>query len=286
MRSDIAIAGVGFRVRCDAGPVLPIAGAAYEQFATSLAPGSSDIQVLLDLTGKPGARPRGKLFDSGNWVLYADEAGYRLELGETVASWDRAVKSVTIYCGEEWRRERVGPAGVAHPLGYPLDQLLLMHHLASRQGVLLHAAGAEIRGQGLIFPGRSGSGKTTLSANLVHHQAIRLLSDDRMVVRKLGGTFWSFGTPWPGDAGVAVNRGAPLAAICFISHAPRNGITRLSPRAAAERLLPAASIPWYDPAILPDVLDSCEELVAAVPAYELAFAPTPDVAAFLDSFVP
>ena len=91
---------------------------------------------------------------------------------------------------------------VSNPVHYPLDQLLLMYTLAQREGALLHAAGVDIQGQGFIFPGKSGAGKSTLSRQLVVQKELEVLSDDRIVIRKIDGVFQAFGTPWPGDAGL------------------------------------------------------------------------------------
>ena len=42
------------------------------------------------------------------------------------------------------RAESRGPVVEFSPVRYPVDQLLLMNHLSSRGGVIVHAAGAHL----------------------------------------------------------------------------------------------------------------------------------------------
>ena len=103
------------------------------------------------------------------------------------------------------------------------------------------------------------------------------MSDDRMIVRKTGDELMAFGTPWPGDAGIAVNKGAPLAGILFLKHADETKVRRISPAEGANRLMPVVSIPWYDEVSVRGGLAFCDELVSRVPCYELAFRPEAEV---------
>lgn len=296
MSTGLRIASVAFALSCEGGLVLPHAEAAYEPFTRQSPAEYPDIRVWVRPNAHPGNEGLAMLFDGRSWTMYRDGCEYLLALGaggsaapplvgRTVARWNAGVTEASVYCGGDLLDRQNGRVKVLNPVHYPLDQIMLMHHLASREGLLTHAAGADIDGRGLIFPGRSGAGKSTLSCLLAGQDSIRRLSDDRMIVRKLEGGYRAYGTPWPGDAGIAVNASMPLTGICFIAHGTENRIRDLSPREAVERLLPVASIPWYDTDLLPAVLDTCDDLVASVPAYELTFAPTTEIAAFLAAFV-
>jgi hypothetical protein len=173
---------------------------------------------------------------------------------------------------------------VSNPVCYPLDQLLLMYVLARNGGAILHAAGINHNNRGYIFPGRSGAGKSTIMRQCARSNDFKGLSDDRIIVRKMDGNFKAFGTPWPGEACVAVNKSAPLSGIFFISHGSRNKIQDLGRREAFERLLPVTSIPWYDREITEKLLSFCEDLVSHVPAYELHFKPDTEVVGVLEKF--
>jgi len=175
------------------------------------------------------------------------------------------------------RREQ-GRDVVNCPVIYPLDQLLLMYHMASREGVILHAAGAFHEGCGALFLGRSRAGKSTVSRQLQTRDEFRMVSDDRIIVRKLATGHTAFGTPWPGEAKIARNESAPLAALFFLHKATENRVARVTPRLAFERLLPVASIPWFDPEVFPSVLEYLDRLTNEIPAFDLHFKPTPEIA--------
>jgi hypothetical protein len=159
-----------------------------------------------------------------------------------------------------------------------------MYYLAMNKGLLLHAAGMDIHGRGIVFPGESGAGKSTLVRTLSGHEKILLISDDRMIVRKMDGVFKAFGTPWPGEAGFALNRSVALSAILFLYHGIENNIEKIAPKQALTKLFQVTSIPWYDREVMTNILAFCEELVLHVPAFELHFIPGAAVADFLVEF--
>jgi len=185
----------------------------------------------------------------------------------------QALNEVDIHYNRLVVKEADGRRFIPNPFSYPLDRLLMMYILAEREGVMMHAAGVEIDGKGYIFPGRSGTGKSTLSRKFVSRRGPVVLNDERVVVRKIDGEFNAFGTPWPGDAEIAVNRGLPLSGIFFIHHGARDRIREIQPGEALKRLLPLSSIPWFDPERMSRVLLFCEDLISRVPSYDLYFTP-------------
>ena len=140
-------------------------------------------------------------------------------------------------------------------------------------------------GRGLIFPGVSGAGKTTLSRQFLARSGANLLSDDRIFVRWQDGAYQAYGTPWPGDAQVAVNARAPLAAILFPAKAAETCIRALSAQAALDRLLPATSILWFEPELLSSQLETCERLLLQIPAFELSWSPATGVVDDVHAFI-
>jgi hypothetical protein len=99
-----------------------------------------------------------------------------------------------------------------------------------------------------------------------------------VALRKCGGLFNVYGTPWPGEDHVAPNIKAPLAGLCFMKHSKSNEIKKISAAEAVGRLLPAVSIPWYDRRAADMILFFCDELLSAVPLYEISFRPGPEAA--------
>lgn len=235
------------------------------------------------------------VFDTGDvWELWADarrcvfQTRVREDSGQPRWSMtvDRGFNHGRIYCSKEFF-ECSGKSVLAKNIvQYPLDQLLMIHVAAARSAaVLLQAAGGTIDGGGVLFAGRSGSGKSTVSRLLGNGHGARFLSDDRVILRRFGGKLSMYGTPWPGDAGIARNESAPLKAICFLRQADGTRLRRLNPDEILERLLPVTSIPWYESRLTEEALSLCEFLIERYPAYELAYRPRAnDLSSVLDDF--
>ncbi len=299
---ELIIGGVALHVYSEK-PLRPLRSPGYDSFARAsadLPPAASSLSVeVTDSLCPPNDSPL--MFDSaGAWYLQPDPQGYRLTLRRgadgppfTVAVSDAATENVTVHV----RQDRAAPDGRAaagsgadvlpNPVDYPLDQLLMMNHLATRDGVILHAAGVALRGRGLVFPGASGAGKSTL-ARLLSDAGMgdAMLSDDRVIVRQEAGAgLRAWGTPWHGDAHIANNLAAPPAALAFLVHGEQTGLHSLQPSAALKRLLPVATLPWYDQERLSAALTTCSRIVEEVPCFELRFRPDAEVAAVVERMV-
>jgi hypothetical protein len=242
-------------------------------------PGRVDVAVELVLDEGPDTQHLPLAFESGGpWRAFRDAADLLLEFRDAasrrvwLARVAPAVSRVRVHCGPFV--ERVGredPSQLPCPLHYPLDQLLMMCLLPHHGGVLVHAAGLR-RGQAAaVFPGHSGAGKSTLMGLVAGRGELAGLSDDRVVIREIDGSFRAFGTPWAGTGLVASRDGAELAAIAFLHQAPETRLDRIGPEAALGQLLRTASIPWFDADGMTRSLAACERLLARVPTYELYF---------------
>jgi hypothetical protein len=265
---------------------------AYEEFLadsdSSLEP--PDIKVEVHPLSDAPTHPSGdtKIFDSEqSWSLFRDGTHYLLSLAPPfhnqdpvwLARFDSPVSRVDVFLNAS---DGVMPD---HPVRYPLDQFLLVCHLATRSGLILHAAGATFGSAGLVFAGRSRAGKSTLCRQLQSDRRIDLLSDDRIIVRDIDGVFRAFGTPWPGEAGIAKNTSAPMKCLFFLSHGAENRVEPINRQEALANLLPIASIPWYEKHLVSHALNTCDKLLNRIPAYNLCFRPDSSVAGALNDFV-
>lgn len=292
---NICIAGVNFSIRCQDSVKLQDHNPVYSSFLVTKNNSTNiDIDVSIEINNFPDMSKQAKIFDSGHaWSMFMDNEDYVVVMNPQgsdkkpvwTARFDHAVQKVTISIGKGLIHKHNDLFMVPNLVTYPLDQILLMYLFAQKEGVLIHAAGLCFRDTGYIFPGKSGSGKSTISRQLTGLDDYEFLSDDRIIIRKSNETFKAFGTPWPGEAGIAVNKNATLSGIFLISQASYNKIEEIKPQKAMERLLPVVSIPWYDKDIMIKILDFCEDLISNVPVYELYFKPDIEVADVFKDFV-
>jgi hypothetical protein len=161
------------------------------------------------------------------------------------------------------------------PLEYPIDELVMMHRLALGEGVEVHALGlADEDGSGYLFLGHSGAGKSTTARLWLAQPGAKLLSDDRIILRKQDNTFWMYGTPWHGDAGVCSQAKVALSAVFLLEQAQNNQLLPLAPAKAAAELFARSFVPHYLRDGIQFSLNFLEELARSIPCSIFRFAPT------------
>ncbi len=162
-----------------------------------------------------------------------------------------------------------------YPLSYPLDELLMVNILPRKEGVELHAFAVvqENQEQGLIFTGMSGAGKSTLTRLWQKRPGATILSDDRVILRKMAGGYKIYGTPWHGDAIGVSNKSASIDKIFILKQALHNGVTQLNPAVAAAKLMARCFPTFWDAEGMSATLKIITELSQTVPCYEFEFLP-------------
>jgi len=260
--------------------VLPPEGDAYRAFWSSraAASGPGTIRVSLAMVAAPSESGRVIFESQAHWSIRA-QSGSRIFVDRDASGpvlavrFEPGARDVSAECSPVWRVDSPTRA-IRCPLRYPVDQILAMYLLGAR-GLVLHAAGMIVRGRAVVLAGVSGAGKTTLCRLAAGRPGWEALSDDRIIVRLPDGTreACAHGTPWPGEGRIAVNRSAPLARVIFLARGDKNDARSLPAREAAARLVPTASIPWYDEDRVGGSLEACERLLDRVPAALLAFRP-------------
>jgi hypothetical protein len=173
-------------------------------------------------------------------------------------------------------REIIPAEAPIFPLEYPLDELIMMHRLALGEGVEVHALGlADRDGSGYLFLGHSGAGKSTTARLWMAQTGVKLLSDDRIILRKHDGKFWMYGTPWHGDAGVASPERALLSSIFLLEQWPTDELAPIATSRAAAELFARTFVPHYMEKGIYFTLDFLDQITRSVPCSILRFTPTP-----------
>ncbi len=227
-----------------------------------------------------------KIFDSGStWSFHRRNENYilRISYSSENSTPDRIVilepdfRSGDVYIPDRRSNEPI----TLNPLLYPLAELLMINLLSQGRGVLTHSCGIDNHGKGMLFAGESGAGKSTLSNLWKDKKDVTVLSDDRIIIRRIDGRFWMYGTPWHGDAKVSSPEKAPLEKIFFLDHAKKNSIKKMTPIEAASRLMVCSFPTFWDKKGMEFTLEFIDKLVTEVPCYELGFVPDKTVIDFV-----
>jgi hypothetical protein len=213
------------------------------------------------------------------WRLYQDEDGYQFDFS-TPFFGDSPYKRLMI--DAEFRQGHLqlrdacfsSADGLAAPLDYPLDEVLITHRLARESAIELHSCGVVgPDGASNLFVGHSGAGKSTTARLWASQDGVEILSDDRIIVRREASEILMYGTPWHGEAAFALAASAPLRRILVLEQGLGNVLTRLSPSQAVGELFARSFVPFHRHEYVDSALKFLQDVAASVPCYRYTFEP-------------
>lgn len=227
-----------------------------------------------------------KIFDSGTiWSLHRKNGKYlfricysgRNSTPDRIAILDSNFRSGEVYIPNP----RANQPLILDPLLYPFGELLMINLLSQGKGILTHSCAIENNGEGMLFVGSSGAGKSTLARLGINKKGVKVLSDDRVIIRKRKDRFFIYGTPWHGDIKACSPEAVPLEKIFFLRHAKKNTIKKITPINAASRLVVCCFPTFWDKKGMEFTLSFFSELTEKIPCYELGFVPDESVLDFV-----
>jgi hypothetical protein len=99
------------------------------------------------------------------------------------------------------------------------------------------------------------------------------LSDDRIILRFVNGRVRMFGTPWHGDAGIALAESADLSAMYILEHGAQNELRPMAQSRAAAELLARSFVPHHSAEGMRSALEIAERLTREIPCSLFRFVP-------------
>lgn len=267
----------GITVECTAEVSVERLGVDDKKWQFIAGEGLADVKLVASRHDFPD-EPSGRMvFDAAPvWQLFRCGGTWRFRLGSASPANRVAVFNDDFTSGEVVFRSSRFPEGEPiDPLPHPLDQLLWVTLLSSRGlGAEMHACGLiDPDGFGHLFAGTSGTGKTTMARLWKEIPGVRVLSDDRIILRREGGKVVMHGTPWHGEGGMAEAASNPLAAVYFPSKGPENKLVPLDTAAAAAKLMAYCFPPMYSREGLTFTLDFLGDVARDVPCHDLQVFP-------------
>ncbi|MDT8382074.1 MAG: hypothetical protein RQ728_07445 [Brevefilum sp.] len=167
------------------------------------------------------------------------------------------------------------------PLSYPMGELLMINLLGLDRGIMLHASGVIYKGEGYLFPGQGGAGKSTIARLWNQLPGVEAINDDKVILRKMGDTYFIYGTPWHGEGGLALPQSAPLKQIFLIEKSEHNYISALSQTQSIIRIMNGAFLPLWDQQKMDFTLGFLSDLTKDISVQELGFVPDKSIIDFI-----
>lgn len=255
----------------------------FEQFAQQGLDQDPDIQLTAHFGSMPdliGVDSR-LLFDAdGVWRLYHVGGGLAIVIpGAQDTPYSVALLQSDLRQGQIFVRHADDGTPAVDPLLFPLTEVLMVCLLSQFDGLMVHACGIADGGKGYLFAGKSTNGKSTM-AGLWRDQA-RILSDERIIIRRRNGRFWIFGTPWHGELNLFSPHGVPLDKLFILEHGRANRAVPEEPGLGLSELLARSYLPFWDADWMGQVLGFARDLVADIPPRTLAFVPNQEIVEFV-----
>ena len=143
---------------------------------------------------------------------------------------------------------------------------------------LMHSSVVVKDGDAYVFTAKSGTGKSTHSLlwTSIFDDAY-ILNGDKPLFRLKEDGFYAYGMPWCGKEGFQVNKSAKVKAVCFLSQAKENSISRLSAREVIMRIFEQVHIPDEDKE-KGKVLSLLDKFILDIPFYHLKCTKDPEAA--------
>jgi hypothetical protein len=248
----LEIGGIRALVHCEDESYLDLVRDRYDGFRVPPG-GDAPLSYALHVTVQPDLLPGSEVTPS----VEVTPEGFRYERRDFRMSFDAGRGTLT--------------GSVARSM-YSFDSMLRVFYtliLLDADGVLVHGSSVVDNGYAFLFYGVSESGKTTTT---ILSAPRTVLSDELTLVRKIGGEYRAFGTPFWGELqknGENVN--APLRRVMWLRKDPEVYLKDQTPRDALRRLLPCILFFAQEPELVNRVVDRVADLVQSVPVAEMHF---------------
>ncbi len=137
----------------------------------------------------------------------------------------------------------------------------------------MHAASVMIQNQVILFTGPSGMGKSTQSNLWIRHLNAQPVNGDKTILLPGEGDVQAYGSFYAGSSEIIHNIRGRVGGIISLKQGPENIICRLGSTEAFRRLYPRFLVPQWDSAVTAYAMELIQQIVTAVPVYELECRP-------------
>ena len=251
----VDIGGFEFHYVSDDGQLQTMLRDRYRNFLTT--PRSPAATLVLDVA--PQALPQIPVLD-----VQSDGGSWRIARADFMAEWHPATRMGRV-------RQSLNPYSTDS-----VTRIVCSFLLSEAPGFLLHASSLVWNDRAYVFCGPSGAGKTTMTR--LAPTGARLLTDEISCIRKVGGVWTAYGTPFAGELSTSGEHiSAPIETLFRLTHGDEHRIDALPGGDAVRAIMRNVLLFGHDPASHARALDAVCDFTAAVATARLTFRPEPSV---------
>lgn len=237
----------------------------FEPVASIPAP-SGNMEVLL-----PGVR------------VYREDGQYVRYIGTVDEGWEKA------YIRAEYgEKESCVQVRMSEPITHigvktVLNAMGAEHLVAEAGGFVFHCAYIAWNGRAILFTAPSGTGKSTQAELWRNHRGAEIINGDRGAVCVSEGRVMAAGIPFSGSSSYCENRSLPIAAIVYLSQAPKTSIRKLRGMEAFFKIWEGVSVNAWAKEDVERVASAAQTVAEEIPVYHLACTPDESAVAALEA---
>lgn len=151
--------------------------------------------------------------------------------------------------------------------------------------LFLHSSYIIYNEKAILFTADKQVGKSTQAALWEKYMAAETVNGDRALIRKVGGIWRAYGSPYTGTSRICVNKSAPIAAIVILGQASENRIRKANTREAVAAMMSGASYNLWNRAETEKCFEIVGKLVSEISFLKLDCLPDKSAVIALNDFM-
>lgn len=154
--------------------------------------------------------------------------------------------------------------------GIVIFNMLCKKILEEFDGFFFHSSSLVMDNEAYIFTAESGTGKSTHTSlwRKRYGDRVKMINDDKPIIRKRDGRFYIYGTPWMGKSEIGNNIKAPIKAVFVLERDSQSSAERVSPSSVIAQLLKATLV-FSDKSNMTKLLSLYDEFFSSTQLYRL-----------------
>lgn len=181
---------------------------------------------------------------------------------------------ITIKCTDEFLRQKQKEN--AHLTMSDIENIFTLSEFSAEiidfDGMVFHASAIEFDGGAYLFSAGSKVGKSTHTSLWQEYfgtERVRIINDDKPVIRNMSGDFFVYGTPWCGASYKNTNIKVPLKAVIFLERSKDNWICKAEDTGKIIYNIMSHTARYYNRDKAAHLMDMVEKLIDNTDIYNM-----------------